>query len=263
MHELVKAWMKWRPSRGPQILHGDEILLEPRTAARFTAPYRSWESFLARHDFGNDRRLHLSLLPQPFFGNIDSAPVVILTLNPGLSPIDYYSERFVPAYRRALLANLKLARRHSRFPNLCLDPRFSWHGVFTYWHRRLAGLIDAFAAGSGLRRVDALSFFSNSIATLELVPYHSSSYGLTDRVVRSLRSVKLARAFVADVLMPRARAGRTLLVVARKAGHWGIPRTKGVIVYKAAETRAAHLTPRSRGGQAILRHLRRVWNNAR
>jgi hypothetical protein len=69
----------------------------------------SWDDFLKASDFSkDDHRLHVSLIPQPFFGNVDSARVVILTLNPGLNPIDYYAECFVDQYRRALLENLRL-----------------------------------------------------------------------------------------------------------------------------------------------------------
>ncbi len=48
---------------------------------------------MADPNFGGSRkRLHLSLIPQPFCGNVYSARVVILALNPGLNPLDYFGE---------------------------------------------------------------------------------------------------------------------------------------------------------------------------
>lgn len=259
-HEFLKAWSEFRLRSGPQILRGDELLLRAAIAKRFTVQYSSWSRFLRRHDFGNhDRRLHLSLIPQPFFGDITRASVVVLTLNPGLKPVDYFGEHYVKQYRRALLANLRLRQTDDRFPHIFLNPAFSWHSGFMYWHGHLARLIDTFAAQLNIERIDALSFFSKSIATLELVPYHSISFGLSNRIVSGLRSVDLAKSFVTDVLLPRARASKTLLVVARQAKHWGLCEGKGVVVYDGGETRAAYLTPNSRGGSAILKRLRHVW----
>jgi hypothetical protein len=49
--------------------------------------YRSLD-YCASHD----RRLHLGLLPQPFFGDLRRASIYVLLLNPGLGPDDYYDE---------------------------------------------------------------------------------------------------------------------------------------------------------------------------
>ena len=262
-HELINAWASFRPGVGPHVLPGDEVLLDP-SESRFVIHHRSWRALLGSPDFGNqDRRLHLSLIPQPFFGNIDSAPVVILSLNPGLKPIDYFGEQFVKPYRRALVANLRLKLRNSRFPHLFLNPAFSWHSGFTYWHGRFSPLIDAFSRDAGTCRIEAMSFFSKSIATLELVPYHSASFGLPKHVVSRLRSVKLAREFVQDILLPRARASETLIVVVRQSPRWECKKEdSGVIVYQGAETRAAYLGPGSRGGDAILERLRQIWRDS-
>src|SRR5262245_22036631 len=125
-HQLLSEWARFRPKIGPNILDEDRVLLERENEKRYTVTCRSWSHLVKHRDFGKrDPRLELSLIPQPFFGNIDPAPVVILTLNPGLSPIDYYSERFVEGYRRALVKNLRLGFHGVRFPNLFLNPAFS------------------------------------------------------------------------------------------------------------------------------------------
>jgi hypothetical protein len=259
-HEFLKAWARFiEPAAGPKILTGDEILLEAK--AGLTICHQSWNHFLRDRYFNssNRRLLNLSLIPQPFFGNIDLAPVVILTLNPGLNAVDYYGERFVSQYRRALRSNLRLGLKKSPFPNLFLNPAFSWHSGFSYWHGRLAGLIDKFADEIQQSRRKVLSFFSQSVAILELVPYHSSSFGLSDSVVRELHSVRLAKDFAQKVLLPDAQASRKLLVVVRKPREWDLPKGPGVILYGGSETRAAHLTPASPGGKAIFEHLLGVW----
>jgi hypothetical protein len=78
---------------------------------------------------------------------------------------------------------------------------------------------------------------------------------LPDRLLGTLRSVALARAFAVEELLPRAQAGDCLVVVCRKAKAWGLPETSNVVVYGSTEARAAHLGPASRGGVAILEFL--------
>jgi len=264
-HEFLRTWARFRPVVGPNILTGDELLLDPAIAKRFTIHHPSWKHFLKDPHFNSfdPKGLHLSLIPKPFIGNIDSAPVVILTLNPGWKPIDYFAEHCVKQYRRALVANLRLGFKKSRFPNVFLNPEFSWHSGFTYWHGRLAEVIAKFATDAAMPRIDALSFVSKSIAMLELVPYHSASFGLTDRVMSGLHSVQLARSFLTEVILPRTKASQVLLVVVRQAKRWELSEGRGVVVYEGGETRAAYLTPNSRGGKAILAHLRRVWKEER
>ena len=73
--------------------------------------------------------------------------------------------------------------------------------------------------------------------------------------MRNLHSVKLARAFVNNVVVPRVKRGKAIVIILRKEKLWNVPELKGVVKYSAAEARAAHLTPNSPGGKAILKHF--------
>jgi hypothetical protein len=222
-HDLVKAWSEFEVSNGPKVLDGDSMLLAPRMESH-TVCHNSWASVVDQADFGiQDRRLHLSLIPQPFFGSVSTARVVILTLNPGLNPIDYYGEFCVPEYREALCGTLQ-QRLDPSFPHIFLNPRFSWHSGFSYWHRRLARLIDTFTDDFKIARREALSFFARSVANLELLPYHSAF---------------------------------------RQGHRWSLKEgdPPNVVVYNPIEARAAHLTPESKGGKAILKHLKQCWRD--
>lgn len=262
IHDFKRAWADFQPSEDVNVLSGDDLLLRPDISARHTVLFRSWDRFIGQDDFGvRDSRLHLSLLPQPFFGDLSMASVFVLTLNPGLHPGDYYAEFLVPEYKDAAVKTMR-QQLNSRFPFIWLDPRFSWHAGFSYWHGRFASLIDAFMGDLRISRREALTFFARSIATLEMLPYHSISFSLPQRIMEQLRSVQLARSFVSDVLVPRAKAGEVLLIAARQGAAWSLPDNPNAIVYTGSETRAAHLTPQTRGGEAILRHLLKAWRNA-
>ena len=254
---LIEEWSSWRLSMPPHVFGADRYWLSSRRSAGVTVVRTGWQEAFTADDFcaPGDTRLDLGLLPQPFFGDLRRASVFLLLLNPGLGPDDYYGEYEVPAFRAAMLANLKQDVSATGHPFLFLDPQFSWHGGFDWWHSKLAQVIQRLANGWSVSFAAARSRLAAAIASIELFPYHSASFRDADHWLRNLSSVELARAYVRDVVIPRVRGGDAILIVTRKAREWGIPAQDGVVVYGPAEARAAHLTPESPGGQAILRHL--------
>lgn len=253
MHKFISSWKKFRPDRAPYIFPGDECLLDEEG---LYCRSQDWHAFVKDPEFGDPGKdsslLHFDLLPVPFVGNLETASVFLLMLNPGFGPHDYFGEYEVPGFREALLNNLHQVRRN-RF--LFLEPQFSWHGGYAYWHTKLKGVIKALADRKSIRYGHARQFCQSKIAALELVPYHSENFGVPDRIIRDLASAQLAQAFVHEELVPRARKGDCLLVATRKVKNWGLSKEKNIVVYTASEARGAHLSPSSSGGQAILKFL--------
>lgn len=258
MTDLITAWAEWTAEEAPFILKADVPTMSSPRSLKASVICEGWEEAYNAPDFAapDDTRLHLGLLPQPFVGDIRHAEVYILLLNPGLGPTDYYGEYQVPAYRDAMMANLRqdFPKGNSHF--LFLDPQFSWHGGFQWWHGKFARLIEVLSRARNEDYSSARDYLSSKIASIELFPYHSAGFRDAGHWLGTLPSTNLAREFVSDHLLPDARAGRSLVVVTRKAAEWGIPEQPGVVVYSGAEARAAHLTPMSRGGSAIIDFLR-------
>lgn len=145
-------------------------------------------------------KLCLGLLPMPFVGNVRTASIFLLMLNPGARPHDFFGESEVKEYRTTLLATL---RQDDGIEGL-LDPRFAWHGRYGYWQGKLSKLFEQLAVdgntyGSVRQKLQA------RMAALELVPYHSTRYALPNRLLGRLKSVQLMRSYVTDVLVPRPR----------------------------------------------------------
>ncbi|MBN2569420.1 MAG: hypothetical protein JXB42_08330 [Deltaproteobacteria bacterium] len=255
--KLLESWENWQPSSPPFVLDEDLEVLDSQQSGRSVVTHCSWQEAIQAPDFctPGDRRLHLGLLPQPFFGDVRRASVYILLLNPGLGPHDYYGEYEVPEYRAALLATLKQQPRIGTEPFLFLDPQFSWHGGFSWWHGKLAKVIERLASDLGVSFAEARTRLGASLASIELLPYHSSSFKDADGWLHKLRSVHLARAFVKEFILPRVQRREAIVIVTRKVAAWNLPQHAGVIAYSAAQARAAHLTPDSPGGRAILEHL--------
>lgn len=254
--DLVEAWENWQPESAPFVLDDDLPMLGSHENSRVNVTHRSWRDAIRASDFcaPGDSRLHLGLLPQPFFGDIRHASIYILLLNPGLGPTDYYGEYEVPEYRATLLANLKQQFRDA-LPFPFLDPRFAWHGGFNWWHGKLAKVIQHLAVGWGVSFGEARKRLAGTLASIELLPYHSSTFKDSAGWLRRLHSVNLARRFVESFVLPRVRRGEAIVIVTRKVATWNLPSLAGVISYTASQARAAHLTPDSPGGAAILKHL--------
>ena len=152
----------------------------------------------------------------PWIGGLRRARVFLLSLNPGLGAHDYFGEHRVAEYRKALEANLAQDGPGS-FP--FLDPMHAWHGGANYWKRRLTPIVAAI----GGPRAKAMSLCAQSVAVLELVPYHSESFGLGDAQLDRLESVRLIRDFVHSGLLARQARGECLVIALRSANRWKIP----------------------------------------
>lgn len=96
---------------------------------------------------------------------------------------------------------------------------------------------------------------SREVACLQLVPYHSYSFNLPRSLTNQLEATALIRAFVRDEVIPAAHLGERLLVVTRGRGDWSVAEHQNVIIYSGSETRAAHLSDKTRGGKQMLEFL--------
>jgi hypothetical protein len=260
--QLRDAWGNWTDAKPPHILDADRDILERMKISRNVPNKRwtaqNWAAAFSAEDFGcpGDTRLHLGLLPVPFVGDLRNASIFILMLNPGLGFGDYYAEYEVPKFRRALVRNLRQDFSSKQFPFLFLDPQFSWHGGFSWWHGRLAGTINELHKRHGIPFSDARKQIARRLAAIQLVPYHSEAFSNSGGLIERLPSAQLAKDFVKEFVMPKVERREAIAIVTRQARAWGLPkRMSGVIIYDQHAARAAHLSPKSDGGNAILRHL--------
>jgi hypothetical protein len=257
--ELLKAWRDWEFGSAPYLLSGDDAL--KKGPKQHVATHASWEDFIGEASFGSrgDTRLHLGLVPVPFAGDVEKATVIVLLLNPGLEPDDYFGEYKVPGFRDKLICNLRQDFSRTAYPFVYLDPAIAWHSGYRWWHGKFQSVMASLAKEWKVNYSDARRYFSQILACVELVPYHSVSYGLPDRIREELTSAKIALEYVRNFLRPRADAGELLIVVTRQTSTWGLIEAAHVVTYEGPETRAAHLNPGSRGGKRVLEFVLRLF----
>ncbi len=251
-HRLIQLWRKCPLNVPPFILPEDRTEIQNQTLKT----YQSLEEHVSCSTFGqrNDTSLHVGLLPIPYVGNLQKASIFILMLNPGLSPGDYFAEHTCEQFREAQLRNLLQKNGNDDFPFFGLDPRFAWHPGFEYWQGKFDNIAQALVEEKNFTYVEALKCLAQNIACLELMPYHSKSFG-AGSLLKRLPSTKFMYDYVHDILVPKAKRNQTTIIATRSVRNWNLPKHKNIIVYESGEARSAHLTLKSRGGKAIARHL--------
>jgi hypothetical protein len=258
--ELIEFWKLCKLNEPPFSHPTDEKALWQKNRKYIETDSVNFNAFVKSLHFGeNDNpRLHLSLRPVPYLGNLAQAKIYILLLNPGLAYSDYWAETNSPIFCKRLKDNLRQSFDGISFPFFKLDPQFCWCSGFMWWESKLHDVISLIAKEHyDNKYIDAMRDLSKKIACLELIPYHSSSFG-SHGLIKQLDSVKMVKEFVNRFLIPQAKKNKCTLIVTRQAEAWGFPsgckENDNIVVYRGGETRGASLSPGSRGGKAILRH---------
>lgn len=216
------------------------------------------------------QHMQLNLLPLPVNGNLRSADLVILMLNPGFSDSD--AKWGDASMRRSLVASER-ANLHQRnwpndYPMFDLNPDFVGSGGANYWtgglgrmKGKLGHLAHELASAEDLDHSSIRRELANRVAVVQLVAYRSTSFAdlqsgqskagpPQSRLRSSLEAIRLARALV--------REGEKLVVVPYGTQHWGYPgpvMRERLVVYRRG-LREAHIAPTSPGYEPALRWLR-------
>ncbi|MFZ1517704.1 MAG: hypothetical protein WAU11_02960 [Ignavibacteriaceae bacterium] len=249
---LLEAWKTLNTSKPPYILDGDEVI------NGHTHKYKNYQTFISDKNFGDidSTKFHTGLLPVPYSGNILKAKIFILALNPGFSIRDYYEESHSKKIINKRKQRLKDSSSEKNFPWLSLNPEFAWTGGYEYWTKKLNPIIKKIMDLREISYVDVLQLLSKNIAVIELVPYHSKSFGLSKTKMNNLRSVSLMKDFVKNDLLTKAKHNKAVIIITRKAKYWDLPKHKNIIRYDNNEARSASLGLGSKGGKIILQMLK-------
>ena len=186
----------------------------------------------------NHHALALDTLVGPFMGPVRTAPVVLLTLNPGFSTGEAREAAQIPAARESMANNLGGDA-----------PLPAWVGNPSgreWTTRRLRQF------GLGYEDAEA------RIAFINLIPYRSREGAKDMRMADRLESSRMVRAWARDTLFPEAVAGERVVVCLRSAKQWGlVPDTKrGAALFAPKVTRGAfmeHVPMREEIGVAVRR----------
>jgi hypothetical protein len=203
-NELVAFWQSFQPERaGWPFAHPDDLPVLRRDGDKYIHGKLNFEEFVRDQSFEDDKddRLHLSLFPAPYLGDLSAADIVIAWFYPGFIASDYFIEERMPEFRRRLISNLRQDFQGIEFPFYPLDPELCLWGGHTWWHSKLNKTVRVIADEhfNGRYR-DAARDLSRRLAAIQLVPYHYRSADIRSRpLIEGLESANMARQFVPHV----------------------------------------------------------------
>ena len=250
LDDLIQGWRGCDFSKPPFWFLGDRDALATDTEVRIAT---SWQELTGRGV--GQKALHMGLLPVPYAGNLSSASIFILMMNPGQSDGDYDAEYGSSTYRDTHIRNLR-QEGNEEYPLHFLNPAFDFTPPHRFWWgKKLRSLTKDLAARASCSEEAMRKLLSHRVASLELVPYHARKPDYDH--ARHLRSSAAMRRYVHESLQPRAEAGEVLLIAVRGvgAGGWKLSESRNVVVYHGHEPQLALLSPGSRGGKAITEFL--------
>lgn len=124
-YSIQKFWKKFKLNKTSigYVHKDDKPFLRPNQCKVFTSSKQYLDHLKTSHD-RDEKNFHTGLLPSPFIGNLNSARIIIVFLNPGFDDGDYYVEEN-SKFKKSLISNLK-SNTDSEFPLFTLNPEFSW-----------------------------------------------------------------------------------------------------------------------------------------
>lgn len=251
---------------GSNIFTGDEIIIDPYNE-KCTDPCKE---------------LKTELLPQPICGNIRNAKIIICSLNPGLGDgdedIEDKSKAFVtglPYLRGDILEQLNQNNPNNNF--FWITDKAKGTSGYRYWMGKFnqknadASLIKNICKeynqkGIEKKEDDIIKMLSESIATVELIPYHSvkMTYDM-QRELLKCPSVELLKDFMKNKIIPSLGKNNQLLCMMRSFVSWGITddeygANENIIFNKNPRNPSLNVTNK-KFGEKILDHIRLITGN--
>ncbi len=227
------------------------------------------------------KELKTELLPQPICGNIKNAKIIICSLNPGLGDgdedIEYESKAFgkgLPYLRDDILEQLNQDNPNNNF--FWITDKAEGTSGYKYWLGKFnqknadASLIKNICKeynqkGIAKKEEDIITMLSESIATVELIPYHSvkMTYDM-QRKLLECPSVKMLKEFMEKEIIPSLGENNQLICMMRSFVSWGITPDKYVtnknIIFNP-NPRNPSLNVNRDFGKRILEHIRLITDN--
>jgi len=246
METLIKFWRKFDPN-GVQHIHQDDLLhLQNIDKIHFNTFNEYWND--ATNLFERNKHIHTGLLPGPYGGDLMNAKIYLLLLNPGFSHNDYFSE-CQEDVKRAIINNLRQENLNRDYPFICLNPSLCHTAGGNYWLKKFDSIIKSLRERNDLTYTECLKLISQKTCVLELFPYHSRNFGISQRVLNNLPSVRNIKDSLARLINERPEV---LIICMRKPESWGIMTlAENVFILPSESRQNASLSIKSEAGKLI------------
>lgn len=179
----------------------------------------------------------LTVLPDPYLGNLNDAKVVCLLKNPGYQEGDAAiccQGKFYFSQNRASLLH------QSDPPFYVLDERVNFSGGYIWWRRILNRIFN----DSGMETSKAMKAINRNLMCVQYFPYHSTTWLGAPRIPSQNYSFDLVRQAIKE---------KKKIILMRSEGLWleAVPELRGQYV-KIINYRNPALSPANLGEKEFL-----------
>jgi len=216
MDDLVEYWKKLEITSEELIHPCDVELLEKNKKINC-----NFEGYISKVEnlFDESSQLHTGLIPIPYAGDLKNASIYLLMINPGFSPNDYFSEYNCKEYKGDLINSLKQNNLDENYPFISLNPKYCHTSGGQYWLKKFGSIIRKLKNEKGLDYEEAIKLIAMNICVLELFPYHSKNFNISNKIIRDLESTKRIKKFVSNLLS----SNRDVIIEClRRPDDWGL-----------------------------------------
>ena len=147
-----------------------------------------------------DSSLDFSFPPGPFFGPLKTAKVILCYGNPGIDDPSV-SAITSPASHEILINQLS---GESEYPH-----------ILSGWRQWFSQKANSLFDGN-------IELAGKNVAIFNLIPYASKNMDHISKIANCLPSVWAAQDHLRKILIPKAKAGKILLVMCRSSNLWGL-----------------------------------------
>jgi hypothetical protein len=216
MNKLLDFWSQFRINENSDLIHEEDSRILDKESFKYI---RNFEDYVSNVDnlFSTKTVIHSGLVPVPYTGDIEKARVYLLLLNPGFNHNDYYSESN-GIYRNILIKNI-YQDLDKDYPFLYLNPRFCHTSGGNYWLKKFGSIIDYLYSQKKWSYATCIKLISQKVCTLELFPYHSRNFGLSQKIINQCPSVLKIKEFLKDKY---SKNSDLLVACLRNPESWGL-----------------------------------------
>jgi hypothetical protein len=221
IEELISFW-----NNETSNVHKDDR--EAMSVRRSVPPeVNSPSSFFESTSTTHENHFHLSLSPAPYMGNLRTADIFLLMINPTVGYSDYCTDSD-QRFRAALARTREQDFKEGELGCLALNPEFCSSSWFYYYERLFSTILWKYASIKAVTYLRALQELSRRLAILELVPYYSKSAGqINKKFVGGLPSARKAIK-AAKELQVKATHEDATVIVRWKGNIWEFENTDGI-----------------------------------
>jgi len=211
--KLVDHWKTYKPKRSfPKFHLKDEDEINAKSINEINVC--SVSAYLNAH---NLNKIHAALQPVPYVGNLQTADLFLLMINPSVALGSYGTQS-----KKEFQKELTKERHQTRSSCLALDPAFWWTSWFTYYNDLFGPSFKEMIKTTKKTYHQTLLEAASRTAILELVPYFSGSAQSVEGIESRLVSTTLAKRAATEIC-ERANKGDASVVI-RWSGRdrWGL-----------------------------------------